>query len=269
MSQAGGFQASETDDLRIEATNGTDSVKRIICMKWGSLYDSEYVNTLFAMVRRHTSGKIRFVCLTDDAKGIDAGVECLPCPTVSIPPPYNNKGWRKVSLFAKNVHGLTGDWLYLDLDVVVTGKLDVFFDNQKERPFVVMQNWTQPGKRIGNTSVYRFRIGQNNHLLDNLLNQSDSILKTYPNSQTYISRNVDGLAFWPDDWCVLFKTHCVPSWPTRFWREPTLPERARVVAFPGVPNPHQALRGEWPTLPYKKLYKSIRPATWISRHWRI
>ena len=70
------------------------------------------------------------------------------------------------------------------------------------------------------------------------------------------------------DWCVLFKTHCVPAWPARFWQEPVLPAKARVVAFPGDPNPHDAVEGRWPVKKaYKCLYKSIRPATWIRRIW--
>ncbi|WP_334223861.1 hypothetical protein [Thiosocius teredinicola] len=244
------------------------SPKQFLCMKWGSLYGADYVNTLYAMVRRHCRGDLRFVCLTDDRSGIHEAIECHPCPSVDIPAPFNNRGWRKVSLFATQLFGLTGDWLYLDLDVVVVGDLDDFFDFSPESPFVVMQNWTQAGKGIGNTSVYRFRVGHNSHLLANLLSDSATILADYRNSQTYISRNVEAMKFWPDEWCVLFKTHCVPRWPARFWQSPTLPKSARVVAFPGVPNPHQAVRGEWPAKAYKKIYKTIRPAHWIAEHWR-
>lgn len=103
-------------------------MKQIICMKWGTLYGPEYVNRLYAMVRKNISGDIRFVCLTDDHAGIRDEVECFDCPTVNIPSPKNNRGWRKVSLFAlsEKLFGFTGSWLYLDLDVVVTGSLDAF-----------------------------------------------------------------------------------------------------------------------------------------------
>lgn len=242
-------------------------LRQFICMKWGTLYGADYVNTLYAMVRRHCSGAVRFVCLTDDDRGLNDAIETFTCPTVDIPEPFSNRGWRKLSLFIPDLFGLEGDWLYLDLDVVVVGALDDFFAFAPDKAFVVMQNWTQPGRGIGNTSVYRFRIGENRHLLEGLLRHSASILSDYRNSQTYISRNVDELCFWPDDWCVLFKTHCVPKWPARFWQSPMLPATARVVAFPGVPNPDQAVRGEWPAKHYKKVYKTIRPARWIAEHW--
>jgi len=39
-------------------------------MKWGTKYGPEYVNRLYAMVRRHLTGDFNMVCLTDDTKGI-------------------------------------------------------------------------------------------------------------------------------------------------------------------------------------------------------
>lgn len=244
-------------------------VKQFICMKWGSLYGPEYVNRLYAMVRAHSTGPIRFVCLTDDRGGIRPEVECHDCPEVDIPQPYCLRGWRKLSTYAASdrLFGLSGRWLFLDLDVVVLGPLDDFFTFRPDKSFVVMRNWTQPTKNIGNTSVYRFTVGAEEYLLDRLLAQHQQILAEFRNSQTYISRNVKELVFWPDDWCVLFKTHCVPPWPQRFWRTPTVPPRTRVVAFPGVPNPHEAVKGEWPAKPWKKIYKFIRPTPWIQAAW--
>lgn len=245
-------------------------MKQILCMKWGSLYGPEYVNTLYRMVARNVSGPFRFVCLTDDAEGVLPEIETLPCPEIDIPSPHNLKGWRKLNLYApsERLFGLEGDWLYLDLDVVVTGSLDPFFEYHPEADFIVMQNWTQPGSGIGNTSCYRFRVGSHSYLLDDLLAHHRDILARFRNSQTYISRSIRSIEFWPDEWCVLFKTHCVPPWPQRFWKEPFLPPTAHVVAFPGVPNPHQAVRGEWPARWYKKTYKYIRPANWIQRYWQ-
>ena len=50
------------------------SQRHIICMKWGTKYGPEYVNRLYAMVRRHLTGDFNMVCLTDDAKGIRSEV---------------------------------------------------------------------------------------------------------------------------------------------------------------------------------------------------
>jgi len=243
-------------------------MKQIVCMKWGDKYPAEYVDKLYGMVARHITPPFRFVCMTDRPEGIRPEVECLPCPTVPVPPPHNNRGWRKVSLWNDSLSGMEGDWLYLDLDVVVTGTLDDFFEYEPQLSYIVMQNWTQPGKGIGNTSVFRFRVGSHPYLLHELVAHHDVLIPRYRNSQTYISRTVKNIAFWPDEWCILFKTHCIPPMPQRWWRPPYLPASARVVAFPGVPNPDEAVVGHWPSTWYKKIYKHIRPATWIADFWK-
>ena len=243
-------------------------MKQIVCMKWGDKFPADYVNKLYGMLSRNVTGPFRFVCLTDRPEGIRSEVECGSCPTVSIPEPQRNLGWRKVSLWADTLPNMTGDWLFLDLDVVITGNLDVFFSYEPEKNYIVMRNWTQPRKRIGNTSVFRFRVGSHPYLLDRLLDETDGILGQFTNSQTYISSTVKEIAFWPDAWCVLFKTHCVPPWPMRYWQMPILPKGVRVVAFPGVPNPHEAVKGVWPAPWYKKPRKYIRPAKWIDEYWK-
>lgn len=250
---------------------GTSEVRQVVCMKWGTRYGVEYVNRLYATVRHHVAGRLRFVCLTDDPRGLRPEVEHHDCPEVDLPPPYDRTGWRKISLFAppERLFGMAGDWLFLDLDVVVTGPLDDLFTFAPEARIVVMRNWTQPGRGIGNTSVYRFRPGADAYLLETLHAEWDRVLREHRNEQTYVSRTARSLAFFPDPWCLLYKVHCVPAWPARFWRAPALPPTARVVAFPGSPDPHEAAAGRWPERRwYKRLYKFNRPATWIERAWR-
>lgn len=246
-------------------------MRNVICMKWGTLYGPEYANRLYAMVRTHLDGPLRFVCLTDDPSGLREEIEYHGCPVLDLPMPHRMRGWRKISLFsaAEDLFGLEGDWLYLDLDVVVTGTLEGFFTYRPELPFVVMRNWTQPRKRIGNTSCYRFRVGESRYIRDRLLEDPVPLIRKYRNSQTYISNTIDDLQFWPEPWCALFKVHCVPPWPMRFWKEPLPPSGARVVAFPGSPNPHEAVAGLWPEKRiYKRIYKYIRPARWIEEAWQ-
>lgn len=245
-------------------------MKQIICMKWGKLYGPEYVNRLYAMVRAKTTGPIRFVCLTDDSTGLREEIELHPCPQINIPESHKNRPWRKVSLFAVSEHlfGFKGAWLFLDLDLMVTDNLDPFFDYRPEEPFVVMVNWTQPNKGIGNTSCYRFHVGSSTELLLNLESEYERVLSEFPNSQTYISKTIRQIAFWPDSWCCLFKVHCIPPWPARYWSVPILPDGARVVAFPGNPNPPDAAIGKWPeSNRLKKIYKYIKPAKWIEKIW--
>lgn len=86
-------------------------------MKWGTKYGPEYVNRLYAMVRRHLSGDFRFVCLTDDSTGIRSEVQCLPIPALDLPPGIPERGWtklanlqRRFAWVARTALFLTGMW---------------------------------------------------------------------------------------------------------------------------------------------------------------
>lgn len=241
-------------------------MKQILCMNWGTAYGADYVNRLYSMVARNITGEFRLVCYTEDRTGIRPEVECFDCPRVDIPEPYCNYGWRKISLWARELEGLTGEVLFIDLDVVITSSLDQFFDIPGD--FVVIRNWTQPDQRIGNTSVYRFRVGSHPYLLDTLVGYSADVLAKFPNSQTFISHSVKEMTFWPDEWCRSFKVHCVPRGIRRWFVEPGLPTGTRIVAFPGVPNPPDAAAGKWPSPWYKRIYKHIRPSRWVQENWR-
>lgn len=84
--------------------------------------------------------------------------------------------------------------------------------------------------------------------------------------------------FWPDDWFKSFRFHCLPHPLLRYFAEPKLPDikGLKMVAFHGEPGIAEALRGVWSTNPksdkyprgWKKLYKHLRPATWIADYWK-
>lgn len=83
----------------------------VVCMKWGDKYGPEYVNRLFNMVARNTTLPFKFVCFTDDAKGLLPEIDARPLPQMDLPPD-KERGWRKLSLFRKDV-GLEGRVLFL------------------------------------------------------------------------------------------------------------------------------------------------------------
>ena len=246
-------------------------MKNIVCMKWGTLYSAEYVNKLYSMVKRNITGEFRFVCLTDDDSGLDSNIETRECPVIDIPAPYNNHGgWRKLTLWNSALFEKGETWLFFDLDVVIVDNIDELFSYKESETFVVMQNWTQPNQNIGNTSVFRFKVGVHDYIYHEFLENYDKIIHTKEtrNEQIYISRRVKSMTFWPDEWCVLFKVQSLPPVPLRYYQEAKIPQGSKVIAFPGVPNPHQAQKGEWPAPWYKKFYKTLLPVSWIEKHWR-
>ena len=131
-----------------------------------------------------------------------------------------------------------------------------------------MKNWTQPRSGIGNTSVYRFRVGSHNYLLEDLLRNDKTIIGKYINSQTYISRKKKKLIFGRINGVSFSKLIVCQHGQKDFGLTPYESKGAKVIAFV-VPNPHDAELGNWPEKKlHKKIYKKIRPTGWISDHWR-
>ncbi len=243
-------------------------MQSVICMKWGTAYGPDYVNKLYSMVRRNTKRPLRFVCFTDDAAGLLPGIEAQPLPPIDLPAGYEWKPWRKVSLWQERLAGLKGDVLFLDLDVVVTASVDPFFDYRPAETYCVIENWTQPGSGIGNTSVFRLRVGSHPEVYGTFMADPEATVRNFRNSQTFVSRAISSVAFWPAEWCVSFKHSLMPRWPLNFVRPAPFPEGAIVTCFTGHPNPDEARDGIWPAPWYKRVRKHVRPTPWIAEHWR-
>jgi hypothetical protein len=243
-------------------------MQTIICMKWGDRYPTDYANRLWSMIERNTRRPTRLVCYTDDPSGLAGAIEAYPLPPIVLPDRIARRPWRKMSLWAPSLAGVQGDVLFLDLDIVITGGLDDFFDFKPECTFCVIENWTQLGSGIGNTSVYRFRVGSHSYLYDEFQKDTEGVLARYSNSQTYISHTIREKEFWPAPWCQSFKHTLMPDWPLNFVCAATLPASTKVVAFTGKPDPDEARDGRWEAPWYKKIYKFVRPTPWIAEHWR-
>jgi hypothetical protein len=243
---------------------GRGSPRLVLCMKWGTKYGPEYVNRLYAMVRRHLRGDFRMVCLTDDGRGVRSDVNCLPIPSLDLPAGIPERGWTKLASFAADLHGLHGTALFLDLDVVVVGSLDGFFEQPGD--FLIIHDYKRPWRITGNSSVYRFQIGAHPDVLEYFRTHVNEVRAKFRNEQAYLSdfmHRQGRLRYWPETWCPSFKYHSIPRWPNNYWREPVVPPDARVVIFHGECNPPDALAGR-----RNRHLRFIRPATWVADHWR-
>ena len=247
------------------------SQQTVICMKWGTRYGPEFVNRLASMVRRNTKRSTRFICFTEDESMVDSSldIEIHPLPDINIPERFSWSPWRKLSVWQAPLAGITsGDILFLDLDLVVTGSLDDFFDYQPGK-YIAIDNWTQPGQGVGNTSAFRFPTGKYTHIFDDFDSDPEKILSKWRIEQQYISDTIDEMLFWPKEWCVSFKHSLLPPWPLNYFKDAHLTPDARIVAFTGKPDADDALIGEWPGRSFRqKLYKHVRPTKWIAEHWR-
>lgn len=93
---------------------------RIVCIKWGDKYPDYYVDRLKAGCDRHIPHD-EFWCMTD--RRPDKPAHGVTYVGMNVPYSY---WWSKVGLFRRGYW--MGPCLYLDLDVVITGPIDPFFD---------------------------------------------------------------------------------------------------------------------------------------------
>ena len=245
----------------------------ILTLKWGTKYGPEYANRLYAGVRRHLGLDFRFLCFTDDRSGLRPEIEAHPIPDFDVPPAWQRTPWLKLALFRDDLAALTGQSLFLDLDILITGRMDDFFTFAPGRPCII-HDWENPVQRLfrrhgepGNSSVFRFEFGRSGAILDRFMAERDQALAQYRTvvDQRYLAEALGpDKAWWPSEWVVSFKRHCIPTYPLNRFATPRLPPEARIVVFHGHPNPHEALAG------YRsdRAHRSCLPTGWIAEHWR-
>ncbi|HRO13448.1 MAG TPA: hypothetical protein PLL33_00060 [Paracoccus sp. (in: a-proteobacteria)] len=250
----------------------------VLCMKWGTLYGARDVNNLARGVRRHLTRPHRFICFTDDATELDAEIEARPLPELRLPPGSGDTRWRKLALFARDLQGLTGTALFLDLDLVVLDGLGPFFDHPGE--FCIIRDddlfRPKPLRRInpardrflhmvGNSSMFRFRVGAHPEVLETYLADPAGAQARYEHEQQMLSDILDRqgqLNYWPRGWCVSFKNDCVGRGLRSWVRNPAPPPGARIVLFAGNPKMTEVLSGEG-----GRWYRRIGDIGWLRAAW--
>ena len=225
----------------------------IVCVKWGDKYSAEYVNKLYSMVSRNMTRDFRFICFTDDDRGIIPNVEIFP-----LEEDYLNGWWHKITLFKPELFDLHGPTLYLDLDVVIIDSLECFFEVPGE--FCIIYDWIcHRSKRIDsmwNSSVFKYNIGSMSHIWEDFHIQWENIVSNYRwGDQQWISEKTPNAVTWNKKWCRSFKMCCAFG---NDMSNPVIPHGARIIVFTGRPNPHEAATG----------FRKYGPVPWVKDYWK-
>lgn len=186
----------------------------VVCVCVGTKYPKKYVHILQAMVKKNLTVPHNFICVTDDAKGMN-------CKTIKAPNNLNG-WWSKIYLFKSGL--FKNKTLYLDLDIAITRNID---DLVKLDGFHI---WADPNVGGFNSSIMLF--DPNDDVSKVWTEFDQKWIKKYYGDQDVITMMLPNAKTFPDGWCWSYKRDCIISPPVG----------AKIVVFHGRPNPHECLK---------------------------
>ena len=219
----------------------------VCCVYWGDKFSTDYVQTLYYMVRRHLTIPHNFIVFTDHVKlpkmihNKDGNISFESFPEHDL-----QGWWNKLQMFHPYFKPMISNWFYLDLDVVILYNIDRFITYGDVKDFCVIRDFGQPDNQF-NSSIMRWHSDTSPIIWDNFLNDK----KRYQRMQG--DQNVVSDIMWkrpetnpyPDEWSFSYK-----------WRNRTNPvfskaeqtfeqvQGASIAVFHGNPKPHESTQ-EW------------------------
>lgn len=238
----------------------------VVCWKWRSkpgyrsMFTSHHVNVLRSMVERNYRRPHEFVCVTDDAAGLDERVRHVKLWSdhAGLRNPHGDlqpSCYRRLKAFSKDAGRLFGPrFVSIDLDCVVTGDLAPLWDRPED--FVIWGD-TNPNTPY-NGSMWMLRAGTRARVWDEF---DPKFSPRYARSLGYFGSDQAWIgaclgkreAMWTTaDGVYSFRNHIFPH--RTFKTKPALPDGCRIVLFHGRLDPWS------PGL--------SRRFPWIAEHWR-
>ena len=220
-----------------------------VCLKHGTKYDAEYVNTLHSMFKRHAPGDVRFACYTENKQGLNKNIQAF-----QLPLDLNVRGWWYKPMFFDPKLPTQGVILYCDLDVIIFRNIEKFY-TMHEGKFCILRDFTRatrPDWPRFNSSLFRLNTGDHAYVYNNFIKDPNSYMKSYHGDQDYIYRTViesnQPFHLYPDEWAESYKWEMRKgakieriNGARRFKEkgQPHIRENTSIAVFHGEPNPAQ------------------------------
>ncbi len=123
-----------------------------VCIKWGTKYTAEHVNNLYKMVQKNYTRDFTFTCYTEEPEGLICDSAYIPDDGILHPKYWFNKEnycWDRAKFLVFNSYEwlhYPGKWCYLDLDVVIQGKINDL-EVLANKPRIVHTTWQDPKQK--------------------------------------------------------------------------------------------------------------------------
>jgi hypothetical protein len=211
----------------------------VVAFYWGRKYSPDYVHKLAAGIARHLKQPHRFVVVRPERQ--DRPLTETPgcfCRLRLFDP-----AWQTRQGIAE------GDRLVcLDLDMIITGPLDVLFDRAED--FVILQGANASNPCPYNGSVTMLRGGAHPEVWRDFSPEAAAKVPyfSFPDDQGWLWHTMPDAAGWTCGAASGIWAFGKRGWP----KDNTLPAGARIVAFPGARDPSQFTQLDW-----------------VKEHWRV
>jgi len=231
---------------------------KIICLKWGEKYGSEYVNRLCNGIKRNCTLPFELHCFTDNKAGIDETVITHDLPYSATVASW----WNKIWLFSDEVPFAKDERIfYLDLDTLITGNIDYLLMDNTDG-LVMLQDFYWGLARTATQSasgVMSWNVGRFNHVWNSFIQNPEKAMQSvHPHGdQVFIGNTLrTSVKYWQDlypEQIVSFKVHCANG----------LPDNAKIVCFHGEPSIPDAATKSWKSWKFK-----AEPQPWVLDYWK-
>jgi hypothetical protein len=215
----------------------------VICWLWGSKYSAQDVLRLRCAVGKHLDASHRFIVFADEMnedlarKGFDVrrivdplliGRHCF-CRLRMFDPAWQEWNKFKVPIVS------------LDLDLIITGRLDPLFFGHHD--FMILQGVNAVNPNPFNASVMMLLPGNHAHVWNDFTMERAQKMRRYefPDDQGWIWDRLPHAFGWRAGPSSGIYGFMKPGWPAGT----NLPKDARIVAFLGHRKPHQFQHIAW------------------------
>lgn len=175
-----------------------------VCLKYGTKYSSQYVNTLYSMLTRHVSIPFELHCMTEDPTDIIPDVKIVELPDLGL-----DKWWWKMLMFKEDFFE---DGMFLDLDIIIKDDITHLYAPSKFMR-ILYTNWIDLAEQkrwtIGdnykycelNSSVMCWdKDTKRQFIWDDFVENRDKILFLYKGIDNYLeNRQKRSIEVYPQD----------------------------------------------------------------------
>jgi len=231
----------------------------IVCVCVGEKYSAKYVQTLQAMVKRHTTKEHRFICFSDRFM-LGPDVE-----TIIIKEQLPG-WWNKIAVF-NGAYKLNERVVMLDLDTAICDNIDWLLEY--DGSFMGIQNlgivnkYEDKKQYVGvmqsGVLAWDYKLGQ--EIWNYFEVNKDEIMKRYRGDGEWLNDFIIS-----DVRDILQEKYPdrLRSYKYELYDNPELIKGASIICFHGEPSPEQAITET--VYPWGIKYE---PRKWVAEHWRM